>query len=101
MFDLRIVVIWQQRRRTATLLAGPQLSSLLLPGVIIPLIAFVAGVSPMFTRRHHHTNYLYHGTIPRLMRTGNSMCSDVDFFDPSFRHFRRNVLAAITSPTGA
>lgn len=49
----------------------------------------------LFTIRHHLTNYLYHSTIPRLMRTGNRMCSEVDFFDSSLRSFKRSVQGAV------
>ncbi|KAG8322031.1 hypothetical protein J6590_031295 [Homalodisca vitripennis] len=49
----------------------------------------------LFAKRHHHTNYSYHSAIPRMLITGNGVCSYVDFFDPSPHTFRRDLHAAV------
>ncbi|KAG8274086.1 hypothetical protein J6590_008219 [Homalodisca vitripennis] len=54
----------------------------------------------LFAKRHHHSNYSYHSAVPRMMRSGIGVCSDVDFFDLSPHTFRRDLHAALVPLEG-
>lgn len=45
----------------------------------------------LFTRSHHSTSYTQHSPIPRLMRTGNDICGEVNLFSRSLLSFRSEV----------
>ncbi|KAG8318366.1 hypothetical protein J6590_006682 [Homalodisca vitripennis] len=47
---------------------------------------------PLTFKRHRGTNYLYHSPLPRMMRVGNDVYSELDFFgDTSVLAFKRRV----------
>ncbi|XP_046660241.1 uncharacterized protein LOC124354079 [Homalodisca vitripennis] len=45
----------------------------------------------LFTIHHLSTNYLYHSAIPRLMRIGNAVSADLDFFGKPLSSFKRRA----------
>lgn len=49
----------------------------------------------LFTRHQYPTSYSYHSTIPRLLRTGNLVCADLDFLGPPIHVFKKSVLALL------
>ncbi|KAG8333736.1 hypothetical protein J6590_104401, partial [Homalodisca vitripennis] len=51
----------------------------------------------MFCRRASPSLYIQHSAIPRLMREGNELCRNVDFFGSSSQPFRRSVLKIMCS----
>ncbi|KAG8289804.1 hypothetical protein J6590_097178, partial [Homalodisca vitripennis] len=51
----------------------------------------------MFCRRASLSLYIQHSAIPRLMRDGDELCRNVDFFGSSSQPFRRSVVKIMCS----
>lgn len=50
----------------------------------------------LFAKHQYPTNYFYFSTVPRLLRTGNEVCAELDFFGPGIDAFKKRALTCCT-----